>query len=236
MEQEILVHHEKRLHFHVALESHHHLEQLVTRLIEIRILPFRGRAEVATDGAAHRGDQRCRDFAVALGEVHAHRPRADARVNLRMADRLVDVFAKKLPEPSHPFAAHHMVSLDPLLEPGNAGNMPAHDDLRIGEMLVDELAHGLDLPEIGRDRADAHNVVRVSADLLDEPLEHRKIEQGAGGRNIRLDEHEPPGAMEHAQGKRPLLPRHLVVVELHRIDGAATVFIVLGIRSKNARE
>ena len=42
--------------------------------------------------------------------------------------------------------------------------------------------------------------------------------------------------MEHAQGERALRARHLVVVQLHRVDGAAAEFIVLGVGSEDGRE
>ena len=39
--------------------------------------------------------------------------------------------------------------------------------------------------------------------------------------------------MEHAQGERSLLARHLVVVQLHRVDLPAAEFIVLSVRAKD---
>ena len=54
--------------------------------------------------------------------------------------------------------------------------------------------------------------------------------------DIRLDQHQSPRAMEHPQGKRPLHPRDLVVVQLHRVDHPAAVFVILGIGPENAGE
>jgi hypothetical protein len=42
--------------------------------------------------------------------------------------------------------------------------------------------------------------------------------------------------MEHAQGKSPLYTRDLIVVKLHRVDGAAAVFIILGERTEHAAQ
>ena len=55
-------------------------------------------------------------------------------------------------------------------------------------------------------------------------------------RNILLDHHDAPRAMEHPQRKRALHPRDLVVIQLHGIDAAAAECIILRVRSENGGE
>jgi hypothetical protein len=43
----------------------------------------------------------------------------------------------------------------------------------------------------------------------------------------------PPGAMKHAQREAALRPRNLMVIKLHRVDGAAAELVVLRVRSEN---
>ena len=105
-----------------------------------------------------------------------------------------------------------------------------------GLVLPDQLAHPPDLQHVRRDAADAHDVVPAVADLLDEAVQGGEVQQRAGGRDVRLDEHQAPGAMEHPQRKRPLHPGHLVVVQLHRVDRPAAVLVVLGVRAEDARQ
>jgi hypothetical protein len=44
----------------------------------------------------------------------------------------------------------------------------------------------------------------------------------------RPDQEDPPGAVEHPERERPLLARHLVVIQLHRVDRPAPELVVLG--------
>ena len=51
-----------------------------------------------------------------------------------------------------------------------------------------------------------------------------------------MDQHDAPGAMEHSQGESALSASHLIMVQLHGIDGAAAKFVVLRIRPKNGAQ
>src|SRR6185437_12679423 len=73
----------------------------------------------------------------------------------------------------------------------------------------------------------------ISLELAREFAARGKVEQGAGRGDVLLNHHNAPGTVEHTQGERALLTRDLVVVELHRIDGAAAEFIILGVGAKN---
>ena len=108
--------------------------------------------------------------------------------------------------------------------------------LRLGKMLADQLAHLLDLEKIRHDAADADDVVAPAAKLLDETVQGGIVQQRARRVEVGLDEHQAPGAMEQPQRKRPLHPRHLVVVQLHRVLQPAAILVVLGIRSEDAAQ
>jgi hypothetical protein len=77
------------------------------------------------------------------------------------------------------------------------------------------------------------NVVLTGFQLLDEPLAGGEIEDGARRRDVVLDEDDAPGAVEHAERKRPLLARHLVVVQLHRVDRSTPELVILRVRAED---
>ena len=53
--------------------------------------------------------------------------------------------------------------------------------------------------QVGHDAGDAHHVVIAVAYLLDESLQRGKVQQGARGLDVRLDQLQPPTAMKHPQ-------------------------------------
>ena len=178
IQQEVLVHHEERLDLQVGFELAHDVEQLVARLVEADRLPLaaehrRGGAEVAAHGAADRGNDRCGHVGAVLRGGYAHGPRAVSGDDLRVADGLLGVFAQERAEPADPLAPHDVVGVDSPGEVGNVGDVPAHDDFRLGKMLANQLAHLLDLEKIRHDAADADDVVAPAANLLDKAVQRR---------------------------------------------------------------
>ena len=122
-------------------------------------------------------------------------------------------------------------------EAGMVGDVPADDDRGLGLVLADQLAHLRDLADVGHDRADADHVVAARVRSSSTKRSRRgEVEQRAGRLDVGLDQHQAPRAMEHAQRERALHARHLVVVQLHRVDGAAAVLVVLGVGTEDARE
>ena len=63
-----------------------------------------------------------------------------------------------------------------------------------------------------------------------------EIQHRARRGDVLLDHHDAPGAVETAQRECTLAARHLVVIELHRVDRAAAESIVLRVRSEHGRE
>ena len=156
--------------------------------------------------------------------------------DLRVADGLFGVFAQERAEPADPLAPHDVVGVDPPCQVGDVGDVPAHDDFRPGQVLADQLAHLPDLEKVRHDAADADDVVAAAAKLLDEAVQVRIVQQRTRSIEVGLDEHQPPGAVEEPQGERPLYPRHLIVVQLHRVLQAAAILVVLGIRAEDAAQ
>ena len=134
---------------------------------------------------------------------------------------------------SHPLAPDDPVRIDPLFKVGDIGHMAADDNHGRRLVLPDQLAHPFDFQHVGRDAADPHDIVAAVADLLDEAVQGREVEQRAGRCDVGLDEHQPPGAVEHPQRERTFDPRDLVVVQFHRVDDPAAVFVVLGVGAED---
>ena len=241
MEEEVLVHHEERADAHLALELAHDVEQLVAGLVEVDRLALaaehgRGGAEVAAQRAAHRRDDRGGHVAAAFFGADAQVPRAEARGNQRVAQRLVLVLAQEAAEPAHALAADDVIGVDPLVQIGHVGDVAADDDRGVRQILPNQLAHLLHFEDVGNDRRDADDVVLVGANLLDEAIERGEVQQRAGRGDVRLDHHQAPTAVEHPQRESALGPRHLVVVKLHRVHAPAAVLVVLAVGPEDARQ
>ena len=141
-----------------------------------------------------------------------------------------------MPKPLHALPFHKMVGVDPICQIGQIGNVSANDNRRLRQVLTDEFAHLFHLEHVHQDTADADDVVLILTNLLDEAIQVGEIQQRTAGFQVRLDQHQSPTAMKNAQRERPLLTGDLIVIQLHRVDDATAVFVVLGIRSKHAAE
>ncbi len=151
-----------------------------------------------------------------------------------MADGAVRIFAQETAKPGDPFPFDDVVCVDSRIEIREVGDMTAHDDRRVRQVLADKLTHLPDLEPVRDDAADPDNIVVLVADLLDEAIQAGKIQQRAGRVDVGLDEHQAPRTMELPQREGTLDPGHLVVIQLHRVQGPAAVFIVLGIGPEDA--
>ena len=109
-----------------------------------------------------------------VAERHAHDAGSDVGQDARVPDRLRLVFAEKPAHPANALPFDDVVGIDPPVQIRHIGDVPADDDGRLGLMLADQPAHPPHLEEIGDDGADAHHVVFLGLDLLDEPLEGGK--------------------------------------------------------------
>ncbi len=224
-----------------ASMSRHHGEQLLAGVVEIQVLALaaeerRSGAEVAAHGAAHRGNDGGGGAAAGLRQLHPHGAPAEAGDDRGMADGRAFVFAQKTPHPGDAVAAHDVVGVDHLFDARNGRHVPAHHDGRARRQAPHHPAHLPHLAHVHDDGRDADDVVVVRRQLRLERLARGEIEHRGGRGDVLLDHEDAPRAVEHAQRERALLARHLVVVQLHRIDLPAAERIVLGIRTENGAE
>jgi len=147
-----------------------------------------------------------------------------------MPDRLIGILAEERAQPANPFTPDDVVGVNHAGDLRDRRDVPAHHDRRRRGVLAHEAAHLAHLADVHDDGRDADDVVLVLGNLSNETLARGKVENGARRGDVVLKEGQRPGAMEHAQGERPLLARHLVVIELDRVDFARSEFVVDGER------
>ncbi len=240
LQQEVLVHDEERLHLPRGLRLLHHPEQFFAGLVEVEHLAFaaeerRGGAEVAAHGAAH-GSDHGGGTVDHVGDLDAHHAQVEPGGERRMTDGRFYIFAEVAAHPGDAVALDDMIGVQKVLDAGDGRDVPADDDGRMRRELPHHAAHLARFAHVHDDRGDADHVVVVPGELARERLAGGEIQNRAGRRDVLLDHHDAPGAVEAAQRKRALRPGHLVVVKLHRVDGAAAEIIVLGVRTKDGAE
>ena len=226
VEQEVLVHHEERVHLQRAFDTAHHVEELLAGFVEVDVVALapekRGRrAEVAAHRAADRRDDRGGRIAAAARRLEPHQPESKRGGNGRVRDGRIDRLAEERPEPPNALPGHDVIGVDHGVELRERRDVPADDDRRSRRVLAHEPAHLLHLADVHDDARNAHDVVGVGLELAYETLARGKIEHRGRCRD------DAPRAMRHAERKRILGARHLIVVQLHRVDGAAAELVVL---------
>jgi hypothetical protein len=65
-----------------------------------------------------------------------------------------------------------------------------------------------------------------------EARQGRKIKEGTRRIYVGLDKYQAERPVKHAQGKTALDSRDLILVKLHRVDGATSVFVILSKRAE----
>ena len=136
-----------------------------------------------------------------------------------------------MPSPRTMWSASSMCST-----PGIAATCPPTTMVGLRREFAHDAAHLPHFADIDDDRGDADDVVALAQQFRFKGFAGGKVQHGGGRRDVLLDHQDAPGAVEHAQGERPLLARHLVVVQLHRVDLPAAEFVVLRVRSKDGAE
>ncbi len=119
------------------------------------------------------------------------------------------------------------------LDAGNRGDVAADDDRRVRRELAHHAAHLAHLADVHDDRGDADDVVlmRVSSRAKASRVGKSSTVQGAEIFSWIIM--MPQERWNMRSEKAALRARHLVVIELHRIDGAAAEFVVLRVRPKD---
>ena len=105
-----------------------------------------------------------------------------------------------------------------------------------GARRRDRPAHLAHLADVDDDGGNAHDVVIVGQQFGFEGLARGKIQDRGGRGDVLLDHQDAPGAVKHAEGERPLLTGHLVVIQLHGVDLAAAELVVLRVGTENGTE
>src|ERR1019366_1771557 len=195
-----------------------------------------GGAENAAHGAADRGNDGGGGGAGGVGDFNSQHAQVEGGREIGVVDRGVDVFAQVLAHPGDAVAFDNVVGIQHLLHAGDGGDVAAHDDGGARRELANHAAHLAGLMNVDDDRRDADDVVVVGGEFPGEGLARGEVEDRAGGRDVPLDHEDAPGTVETAQGERALATRYLVVVELHRVDGAAAVGIIPRVRSEDGGE
>ena len=238
MKQKIFVHDKERVYLQLIFHPAHNLEQFVAALKKVDELSFasekcRGSTEVAAHGTAHRRNNRRRRCALALRQPDAHDARAHPGNDCRMPDRRAFLFPEIAPHPRNAFAFHDVIGVNHRFDSGNGRDMPTHHDRGLRREFPRHAAHLAHLGHVHDNSGDADYVILITLQLALKIVARRKIEHRTGRGNIRLDHHDAPGSMKHAQREAALRSRHLIVIKLHRIDGAASELVILGIRSED---
>ena len=238
LQQEIFVHDEEAVLAARLLRVFHQAEQLRARFVKVEDLPLAaekggGRTEIAAHGTAHRRNNGRRGGIGGGRNLDAQHTQVERRGEIGVPDRRVHLFAQVLPHPGDAVALHDVVGIQHLLHAGNGRNVTAHDDRRARREFPHHPAHLPRLAHVHDDRRDADNVVVVCGEFLCEGLACREIQHRAGRVDVPLDHQDAPGTMETAQRERALPARDLIMIELHRIDGAASVSVILRIRAED---
>ena len=169
-------------------------------------------------------------------DFDAHHAQIEGGGESGVADGGVDFFAQVLAHPGDAVAFDDVVGIEEVLDAGDGGDVAADDHGGARREFADHAAHFARLADVDDDGRDADDVVVVGGQFAGEGFARGEIEDGAGSGYVLLNHEDAPGAVEAAQGKGALAARYLVVVELHRIDGAAAEVIVLCVRAEDGGE
>ena len=241
IQQEVLVHHEEGLQIQLALSAFHDLIDLFASIekVEALALPAEKRGgctEVAAqrttntrnDGGAGRTDL--------LRQFQPHHALAESTGDQGMLDRRRSIFAQKGTHPTNAFAFDDEIGVDDLIQVCNRSHVAADDDSGMRRKLPDHAAHFLHLANVHHNAGNADHVVMLRGQFFLKVRVRWEVEHGGGSADVFLDKHDAPGAVEHAQRVRSLFAGDLVMVQLHRIDAAATELVILRIWTEDTGE
>ena len=112
--------------------------------------------------------------------------------------------------------------------------MAADHDYGPRQKGAHQFTHFFHLSHVGYDRTYTDNIVLIVPDLAHKSIQVRKIQKRTRYVDIGLNHQQAERAMKHSQGKGPLNPGNLVMIEFHGVDSSTSIIIVLGIGPKNA--
>src|SRR5512138_1616115 len=114
-----------------------------------------------------------------------------------MTDASAFVLAQITAHPGDAIAAHEVISIDHGLYLGKGRDVPADDNHGVWRDATHYATHLPHLADVDDDRGDADDVIVARGELLLKALSGREIKHRAGRRDVLLDHHDPPGAVEH---------------------------------------
>jgi hypothetical protein len=126
-----------------------------------------------------------------------------------------------------------VIGVNRLVQPFLVGYVPPDENGGVRLVTAYQFTHFPDLADIGKDGAYSDDVIGCFFKFPNEAIQGGKIEDRARCVDVRLEQQQGERAVKHAQGKSPLYTRDLIVVKLHRVDGAAAVFIILCERTEH---
>ena len=171
-----------------------------------------------------------------MRQFQPHHTLAESTGDQGMLDRRRSIFAQEGTHPTNAFAFDDEIGVDDLIEVRNRSHVATDDDRGMRRELPHHTAHVLHLAHIHHDAGNADHVVMLRGQLFLKVRERREVEHGGWSADVLLDKHDAPGAVEHAQRVRTLFAGDLVMVQLHRIDAAATELVILRIWTEDTGE
>jgi len=162
-------------------------------------------------------------------EGEYHDPRAQAGNDRWMRNWRGFIFAEIAPHPGDTLTAHNVIGIDQFFDPRNGRDMPSDHNFGMGRKSPNHPAHLANLAHIDDDRRNSHDVVLMAGQFASKVILGREVENRAGGGDVRLNEHDAPRTVKHSQGEAALCAGDLIVIKLHRIDGAAAELVILRI-------
>src|ERR1035437_7260248 len=241
LEQEVLVHDKERVLVARFFRVFHEAEELLAGLIEVKDFALAaeegaGGAEIAAHGTADRRNDGGGGGVGGCGDFDAHHAEVECGGEIGVVDGGVDFFAEVLTHPGDAVAFDNVVGIQHFLHPWNGGDVAAHDERGARGEFARHAARIAGFADVDDDRGDADDVIVVGGEFAGKGLARGEVQDGAGGGDVPLDHEDAPGTVETAQGERALAARYLVVIELHRVDGAAAVGIILRVRAEDGGE
>ena len=144
---------------------------------------------------------------------------------------------RKRAHPGDAVALDDVVGVDHVLDPGNGGHVAADDDGRPAARISRTMRHiSRTLPTLTMIDEMPTMSYWLSRSSFAKASRVGKSSTVEGAEIFSWIIMNAPRAVEHAQGERALLARHLVVVQLHRVDGAAAELIVLRVGTEDGSE
>src|SRR5579871_2611243 len=109
-----------------------------------------------------------------------------------MSNRRAFIFAEVAPHPRDALAAHNVIGINQLFNSWDGCYMSSHYDCGMRRQLSNHATHLSHLAHVDDDRGNSYDVVLMAGQLVGKIFAGREVEDRAGGRDVRLDQHDSP--------------------------------------------